>query len=131
MQLPIAPHLLCHIKTTWIDQTADPNFVLFWLTCYLAFFGFLPVVGWSAVGFIMLLARPWYLLVCALPPTLMSPNANWEYARNTHVTQCQLEICQDSTAAFGILYSAMLCQWSCLSCIISYFTYPVMCILTV
>ena len=41
LRLPITPHLLRQIKTAWEDRAMDPDIVMLWAACYLAFIGFL------------------------------------------------------------------------------------------
>ena len=42
-RLPITPHLLRQIKAAWEDWATDPDIVMLWAACCLAFFGFLFV----------------------------------------------------------------------------------------
>ncbi len=39
--LPIAPPLLCQMKAVWDLQASNPDHVMLWAACCLAFFGFL------------------------------------------------------------------------------------------
>ena len=40
-RFPITPHLLRQIKAAWEDRATDPDIVMLWAACCLAFFGFL------------------------------------------------------------------------------------------
>ncbi len=40
-RLPITPHLLRQIKVAWNSRAADPDCIMLWAACCLAFFGFM------------------------------------------------------------------------------------------
>ncbi len=40
-RLPITPHLLRQIEVAWNSRAADPDCIMLWAACCLAFFGFM------------------------------------------------------------------------------------------